>query len=117
MCGIGVFAADNDAEARRLFTSAQLQFLSMQRGRPGQLQPPVPSMDGLWSEHERAAVSHTMRLAIVGGPDTVRQGLERFAAQTGADELLVTGQMFDHAARLRSYEIVADVTSGVALGR
>jgi luciferase family oxidoreductase group 1 len=117
ICGIGVFAADDDAEARRLFTSAQQQFLSLQRGRPGQLQPPVPSMDGLWTEQERASVGHTMRLAIVGGPETVRQGLERFAAQTGADELLVTGQMFDHAARLRSYEIVADVASGAALGR
>jgi luciferase family oxidoreductase group 1 len=117
ICGVSVFAADDDAEARRLFTSAQLQFLSLQRGRPGQLQPPVSSMDGMWADYEAASVAHTLRLAIVGGPDAVRRELERFAAQTGADELLVTGQMFDHGARLRSYEIVADVAMGAALAR
>jgi luciferase family oxidoreductase group 1 len=107
MCGVSVFAADDDLRARWLFTSAQQQFLALQRGTPGPLQPPVESMDGRWSAMEEAAINHRTRLAIVGGPDTVRRGLESFVAETAADELMVTGQMYDHAARLRSYEIVA----------
>jgi luciferase family oxidoreductase group 1 len=107
MCGVSIFAANDDAQARWLFTSAQQQFLALQRGTPGPLQPPVESMEGRWSAMEEAAIGHRMRLAIVGGPDTVRRGLESFVAETGADELMVTGQMYDHAARLRSYEIVA----------
>jgi luciferase family oxidoreductase group 1 len=109
MCGVAAFAADDDAEAGRIFTSAQQQFLALQRGRPGPLLPPVDSMDGLWSPVEEASVGHTMRRAIVGGPDRVRRGLEAFVDETGADELMVTGQIFDHAARLRSYEIIAGV--------
>ncbi|MEP6692910.1 MAG: LLM class flavin-dependent oxidoreductase, partial [Gemmatimonadaceae bacterium] len=83
------------------------QFVALQRGRPVQLQPPVESMDGLWSPLERASVEHTLRQAIVGGPDTVQRGIEELVARTGADELMITSHVFDHAARLRSYEIVA----------
>jgi luciferase family oxidoreductase group 1 len=107
MAGVGVFAADTDAEARRLFTSVQIQFVNLRRGRPGQLQPPVDTLDGIWTPAERAGVEHALSLSIVGSPDTVRAGLERFAARTGADELMVTAQIHDHHARLRSYEIVA----------
>jgi alkanesulfonate monooxygenase SsuD/methylene tetrahydromethanopterin reductase-like flavin-dependent oxidoreductase (luciferase family) len=73
------------------------------------LQPPVDTMDGRWTEMERSSVSHTLRRAIVGGPETVREGLRRFVDETAADELMVTAQIFDHGARLRSYEILADV--------
>jgi luciferase family oxidoreductase group 1 len=115
MCGVAAFAADNDAEARRIFTSAQQQFLALQRGRPGPLQPPVDGMDGLWSPMEEASVAHTMRRAIVGGPERVRRGLEAFVDETGADELMVAGQIFDHAARRRSYEIIAEVGANLGL--
>jgi luciferase family oxidoreductase group 1 len=107
MLGVSVVAADGDAEARRLSTSLQQQFLALQRGRPVQLQPPVDNMNALWSPDERALVERTLAHAIVGGPDTVREGLEAFIGSTGADELMVTAHIYDHAARLRSYELVA----------
>ena len=115
MCGVAVFAADDDAAARRIFTSAQQQFLALQRGRPGPLPPPIDSMDSLWSPIEEASVGYTLRRAIVGGPDTVRRQLEAFVAETRADELMVTGQIYDHAARLRSYEILAKVGAGIGV--
>lgn len=109
MLGVSVVAADDDGEARRLATSLQQQFVALQRGRPVQLQPPVDDMSALWSEWERSAVERTLRQAIVGGPDTVGRGLARLIAQTGADELMITSHIHDHQARLRSYEIVAEL--------
>jgi len=111
MAGVTVFAADTDAEARRLFTSLQQQFVALRRGRPGPVPPPVDSMDGRWSRDEQAGVDHTFRDAIVGGPDTVARGLRAFVARTRADELMVTAQIFDHAARLRSFELVAQAAA------
>jgi luciferase family oxidoreductase group 1 len=107
--GAGVFAAETDAEARRLFTSAQLQFLSLVRGRPGKLPPPVDSIDDLCSPPERAAIDQRTRYAAVGAPETVRRRLQEFLALTQADEIIATGQIYDHAARLRSFEIAAEV--------
>ncbi len=109
MLGVGVVAADTDEEATRLATSIQQQFLALQRGRPVQLQPPVNSMDDLWSPIERTYVAHVLREAIVGGPERVKQRLGDFIARTGADELMITSHIYDHAARVRSYEIVAGV--------
>jgi luciferase family oxidoreductase group 1 len=107
MVAANVFAADTDAEARRLFTSAQQQFLNLVRGMPGPLPPPVESLDGLWLPHERQHVERMTRCSAVGAPETVRRWLERFAAETGADELILAGQIYDHAARRRSFEIAA----------
>lgn len=109
MLGVSIVAADTDADANRLFTSLQQQFLALNRGRPTQLQPPVDSMDGRWNDWERSTVERTLRNAIVGGPETVRHGLDAFIAQTHADEIMVTAHIFDHTARLRSYEIVSAV--------
>ena len=113
MLGVSLVAAETDREAARLATSLQQQFLALQRGRPVQLQPPVESMDALWSPLERLQVEHVLREAIVGGPETVRQRLEAFIARTGADELMITSQVYDHAARLRSHEITAQVASEI----
>jgi luciferase family oxidoreductase group 1 len=107
MLGLGAFAADTDAEARRLFTSMQQQFVNLRRGAPTQLQPPVDSMEDRWTEAEKEGVEHALAYAVVGGHDTVRDGLRNFIAMTEADEIMVTTQMYDHAARKRSYEIVA----------
>ena len=109
MVAANVFAADTDAEARKLFTSAQQQFLNLIRGTPGLLPPPVESMDGLWVPHERAHVERMTRCSAVGSAETVRRWLEGFVAETGADELILAGQIYDHAARLRSFEIAAAV--------
>ncbi|MEY2562717.1 MAG: hypothetical protein QOH88_910 [Verrucomicrobiota bacterium] len=109
MIGVGLFAADTDAEARRLATSAQQMFLNLIRGRPGKLPPPVDSMDHLWSPAERRAVEQRTRYAAVGSPGTVRQRMEELLAETAADEVIATAQIFDHAARLHSFEIGAHV--------
>lgn len=109
MIGVGLFAAETDDEARRLFTSAQLQFLNLLRGRPGKLPPPIESMEGRWSRVERVAVEQRTRYSAVGSPETVRRRLEELIAETGADEVIATAQIFDHAARLRSFEIGAEV--------
>lgn len=109
MIGVGIFAADTEAEARRLMTSAQLMFLNLIRGHPGKLPPPVESMDGLWSPAERRAVEQRTRCSAVGSPETVRRRLEELLDETGADEVIATAQIFDHAARLRSFEIAANV--------
>jgi luciferase family oxidoreductase group 1 len=108
MLGINVFAADTDAEARRLFTSLQQQFINLRRGQPGPVPPPVETMEGRWSESERAGVEHMLAYSIVGSRETVRLGLEDFVDATQADEMMVTAQIFDHTARLRSFEIVAE---------
>ena len=109
MIGAGVFAADTDTEAERLSTSAQLQFLNMIRGHPGKLPPPVESMEGRWSAEERALVRQRTRCSAVGSAETVRRQLERLLAETAADEIIATAQIYDHAARLRSFEIAAQV--------
>src|SRR5688572_2336983 len=114
---VSVVAADTDAEARRLFTSIQQQFAALRRGTPGQLPPPVDSMEGRWSALEQAGVEHALRYAIVGSPNTVRRGLDAFIRLTAADELMVTGHIYDHAARLRSLELVAEARDALAAGR
>lgn len=108
MIGVGLFAAETDDEARRLFTSAQLQFLNLLRGRPGKLPPPVESMEGRWSRVERVAIEQRTRCSAVGSPETVRRRLEELIEQTRADEIIATAQIYDHAARLRSFEIAAE---------
>jgi luciferase family oxidoreductase group 1 len=117
MLGVNIFAADTDAEARRLFTSLQQAFLQLRRGQPGPLPPPVDSMEEHWSPAEQAGLHHTFRYAVVGGPETVRRGLRAFVDYTGADEVMATGGIFDHSARLRSFEIVAEVGEGLARAR
>jgi luciferase family oxidoreductase group 1 len=107
MVAVGVYAAASDREGARLFTSAQQQILNLRRGEPTPLNPPVDTMEGRWSSVEKAMVEHAQRETIVGAPETVRRGLAALVARTGADELIVAAQIFDHAARLRSYELVA----------
>lgn len=109
MIGVNVFAADTDAEAQRLFTSLQQAFLNLVRGRPGQLPPPIESMDGQMSVPEQSHLERMTTISAVGSPDTVRERLTLLMNETGADELIVTAQIYEHAARLRSFEILAGV--------
>ena len=109
MLGLNVFAADSDAEARRLFTSLQQQFVNLVRGVPGQLAPPLEHIDDFWRPEEKAHVERSLSCSVVGSPDTVARGLQAFIDETGADELMITAQMYDHAARLRSFGIVSEV--------
>ena len=114
MLGMGAFAADTDEEARRLFTSVQQQFLGLVRGTPGPLRPPVASLEALWTPPEKSHIERSLACSVVGSPETVRAGLAAFAAEHQPDELMLTAQIFDHAARLRSFEIVAEVGMGRA---
>jgi luciferase family oxidoreductase group 1 len=107
MLGFNVFAAESDAAGALLFTSQQQAFVNLRRGRPGPLPPPVDDIGELLSPMERAMVAQSLSCTVAGSPETVRQGLAEFIARTGADELMITGQIFDHQARLRSFEIVA----------
>ncbi len=107
MLGLSVIAADTDAEAKRLYTSLQQQFVNLRRGTPGQLQQPVDSMDDYWSPTEKAQLEHALTYAIVGSPEKVREKIAHFVQFTDADELMITAQIYDHGARLHSYKITA----------
>jgi luciferase family oxidoreductase group 1 len=107
MAGVGLFAAATDSEARRIFTSAQQQFTNLHRGLPGPVQPPIDDMEDYWSPREKAGVEHMLRYALVGSPASVHEQLVSFIEVTGVDELMLTGQIYDHAARLRAFEIAA----------
>jgi len=107
MVGVNVIAADTDTEAARLFTSLQQHFVSIRRNQRGQLPPPVDSMAGRWTQQEEAATAQALACSVVGSLDTVTQGLAGFVARTGADELMLTAHIYDHAARLRSFELAA----------
>jgi luciferase family oxidoreductase group 1 len=107
MLGVNVFAADTDDQARLLFSSLQQAFVNLRRGRPGKLPAPVEGFEAQLDRHARAILDNALSCSVVGSPETIRRGLEDFAARTGADELMVTAQIHDHAARLRSFALVA----------
>ncbi len=109
MVGVNVIAADTDAEAQRLFTTVQQGFTNLLRGRPGPFQPPIDDIEAYWTPVEKAQAARMLRYSIVGSPATVGANLERLTAATRADELMVVAHIYDHAARLRSYEILAEV--------
>ena len=100
MIGINVFAADSDVAGQRLMTSAQQAFLNLIRGMPGELPAPVENMTGRWSAAEQVHVEQRLRVSAVGSPQRVRSTLEKWISDTQADEVILTGQIFDHAARL-----------------
>lgn len=107
LVGIGLYAAETDAEAQKIFTSAQQATLNLIRGYAGLLPPPVESMDGRWSAAEAAAINQRTSYCAVGSAATVQRRLAEFAQDTGADEFMAVGQIYEHAARLCSYEIGA----------
>lgn len=107
MLGVNIVAAETDDEARFLFSSLQQSFLNIRRGRPGKLPAPVADMDARLDRYARAMLDDALACAIVGGPATIRAGMAEFIQRTGADALMVTANIFDHAARLKSFAIVA----------
>ncbi len=113
MVGVPVLAAETDAAARRLFTTPQQRFLRLIRNQPVELLSPVDSMDGLWTEWERAAVESRLGAAIVGSNATVKAGLEKLVRDTGASEVIVVTDTFTHEDRLESYRRVAEVVAGI----
>jgi len=109
MVGVPVIAADTDATARRLFTTPLQRVLRLIRNQPVELLPPVDSMDGLWTEWERAAVDSKLGEAIVGSNATVKAGLEKLVRATGASELIIVTDTYDHKDRLESLRRVAEI--------
>ncbi len=113
MIAVQVIAGETDAAARRLFTTPQQRFLRLIRNQPVELLPPVDSMQPLWQDWERAAVESKLRTAIVGSDGTVKAGLEKLVGDTGADEVIVVTDTYEHADRIESYRRVAAVAARV----
>jgi luciferase family oxidoreductase group 1 len=114
---VNVVVAETDAEAKRLFTTIQQRFVSMVRGTRGKLQPPIDDIETYWSPLEKAQASRMLARSFVGSRETVRQGLEAFIAETGVDELMVACALYDHQARLRSYELLSQIALSAPLHR
>jgi luciferase family oxidoreductase group 1 len=114
MLGLHVFAADTDEAAERCLSSLQQAFVNLRRGQPSTLPAPVDGFaDGL-TPAERAGLDETLECTVVGSPNRVKEGLAEFIARTGADELIISSMIFDHAARLRSYELTAQARVALA---
>ena len=108
MLGLNVCAAETDEEARLLFSSHQQMIVMNRTGRPGRLPPPVTDYEETIDPATRALLTHVLPCSLVGSPQTIETGLAHFIENSGADEIMVTGQIYDHKARRRSFEIVAD---------
>ena len=106
MVGVNVVAADTDEEARYLFTTIQQSFTNLVRGTGGKLQAPIDNIDDYWTPAEKQHVSYMLRYSIVGSRETVQRGFDELIELTKADELMIVTSIFDHSARVRSYEIV-----------
>ena len=109
MLGYNVFAADTDEQGRRLRTSAQQSTLRLRQGLPGPLPPPVDDFEASLSPIERQVLDEVQSCSVAGSPQTVGAGLQAFIERTGADEIMVSSHIYDHQARLRSFEILADL--------
>jgi luciferase family oxidoreductase group 1 len=107
MVGVNIIAADTDREAKRLATTQQMSFTNMFRGKRGLSQPPIDDIETYWSPVEKVQAMQMLARSIVGSTDTVRAGLAALLAETGADELMIVSDVYDHTARLHSYELIA----------
>jgi luciferase family oxidoreductase group 1 len=109
MVGVNIIAADSDAEARRLATTQQMSFTNIFRGARGLSRPPIDDIETYWTPMEKAQAMGMLARSIIGSPDTVRAGIEALVKETGADELIVVSDVYDHKRRLRSFELIAEV--------
>ena len=109
MAGVNVIVAETDAEATRLFTSIQQRFTDMFRKDRGYLKPPIDDIETYWTPVEKLQASRMLSCSFVGSPKTVESALREFVDKTGVDELMVSSAIYDHAARLRSYELLAEL--------
>ena len=109
MVGVNIIAAETDREARRLATTQQMAFTNIFRGARGLSQPPIDDIETYWSPAEKAQAKRMLARSIVGSPDTVREGVEALVAETQADELIIVSDVYDHATRLKSFELIAEV--------
>ena len=117
MAGVNVVVADTDAEADYLFTSIQRRFTDMVRGKRGYLQPPIDDINAYWTADEQFHASRMLTCSFVGSPDTVQRKLDAFVTATGVKELMVASAIFDHRARLRSYELLSKLGDQVLIDK
>lgn len=117
MVGVNVILADTDAEARRLFTSIQMKFADMFRGARGLMAAPIDDIEAYWTPAEKFQASRMLACSFVGSRETVASGLREFVAATGVDELMVSSAIFDHEARRKSYEMLAEIELKGAVSR
>jgi len=110
---MNVVAADTDEEAAHLFTSLQQNVVRMRRNTRGQLPAPIANLDEFCEPHEKAAAAHTLQVSAVGSLETIQKEMRHWLEATGADEIIMTGQIFDHHARLRSFEIAAQAAQSL----
>ena len=108
MVGVNIVAADTDAEARRLATTQQMSFTNIFRGARGLSQPPIDDIETYWSPSEKVQAMRMLARTIIGSPATVRAGIDALVAETGADELMIVSDVYDHQKRLRSFELIAE---------
>lgn len=114
MVGANIIAADTDEEARRLFTTQQMSFTGIRRGARGLSKPPIDDIDSFWAPHEKAEVSRMLARSIVGSPETVRRGLEDLVGETGADEIMLVSDVYDHQKRLKSISLIAEAAGATS---
>jgi luciferase family oxidoreductase group 1 len=114
MLGLNVIIAETDAQARYLFTSVQQSFTNLRRGTPGQIPPPIDDIDSYWSPQEKASASQTLLCSIVGSPETAERRLLNFLQVMQPDEIIATAHIYDHQARLRSFELLAELLTRIA---
>jgi alkanesulfonate monooxygenase SsuD/methylene tetrahydromethanopterin reductase-like flavin-dependent oxidoreductase (luciferase family) len=107
MVGVNIIAADSDAEARRLATTQQMSFTNIFRGARCLSQPPIDDIETYWSPAEKQQAMGMLARSIIGSPDRVRAGIDALVKETGADELMIVSDVYDHAKRLRSFELIA----------
>ena len=108
MLALNVVAAATDAEAKRLFTTAQQSFVNLRRGKPGLIPPPIDDIEAYWQPQEKLGVENALACSVVGDPETVKRGIAAFIDRHRPDELLLVANVFDHGARLRSFELAAE---------
>jgi luciferase family oxidoreductase group 1 len=113
MIGVNIVAAATDAEARRLATTQQMSFADIFRGARGLSKPPIDDIESYWAPAEKAQAQRMLARSIIGSPETVRVGLAALIAETQADELMIVSDIFDHGARLRSFEIIAEMVGAM----
>jgi alkanesulfonate monooxygenase SsuD/methylene tetrahydromethanopterin reductase-like flavin-dependent oxidoreductase (luciferase family) len=107
MIGVNIIAAGSDDEARRLATTQQMSFTNIFRGARGLSQPPIDDIETYWSPAEKTQAMSMLARSIIGSPDTIRAGMDALVEQTGADELMIVSDVYDHATRLYSFELIA----------
>ncbi|HET6389598.1 LLM class flavin-dependent oxidoreductase [Hyphomicrobium sp.] len=114
MVGVNIIAAETDAQARRLWTTQQMSFADIFRGARGLSHPPIDDIETYWSPREKVPAMQMLQRSIIGSPETVGAGIAALVDETGADELMIVSDVYNHSARLRSFELIAAANAAIS---